>query len=149
MSYRVPREPSTPRIAIWRKLRDLGVVQIGDGLVALPNDARTREHFEWIAAKAIDADGEAIVWVATPAAKRNSASLADQMREARTAEYRELLDDIEARQDSHDERNIARWRRTWRRIERRDYFRPPLRDEARLAIAALAQTPASPKEVTA
>ena len=36
LSYRLPREPSTPRIAVWRKLRRLGVAQISDGLVALP-----------------------------------------------------------------------------------------------------------------
>src|SRR5215207_6471513 len=45
--HRVPREPSTPRIAIWRKLRALGAAQLGDGVVALPEDARTREHLEW------------------------------------------------------------------------------------------------------
>lgn len=41
--YRLPREPSTPRISLWRKLRRLGVAQLGDGVVALPLDARTRE----------------------------------------------------------------------------------------------------------
>ena len=42
LSYRMPREPSTPRITIWRKLKRLGVAQLGDGLIALPADARTR-----------------------------------------------------------------------------------------------------------
>jgi len=44
--YRMPREPSTPRIAIWRKLKQLGVAQLADGLVALPRDERTQEHLE-------------------------------------------------------------------------------------------------------
>jgi len=44
LSYRLPGEPSTPRIALWRKLRRLGVAQISDGLVALPRGARTREQ---------------------------------------------------------------------------------------------------------
>jgi len=43
LAYRLPREPSTPRITLWRKLRRLGVVQVLDGLVALPADARTKE----------------------------------------------------------------------------------------------------------
>ena len=46
LCYRVPREPSAPRIAIWRKLRRLGTAQLADGLVALPADARTREQLE-------------------------------------------------------------------------------------------------------
>ena len=40
LAYRIPREPSTPRITVWRKLKRLGVAQIVDGLVALPLDAR-------------------------------------------------------------------------------------------------------------
>ena len=49
LAYRVPREPSTPRIAVWRRLKKLGVAQIGDGLVAIPADARTTEALEWVA----------------------------------------------------------------------------------------------------
>ena len=63
MAYRLPREPSTPRIALWRKLRRLGVVQLVDGLVALPADARTKEQLEWLAEEVLDAGGEATVWV--------------------------------------------------------------------------------------
>ena len=137
LSYRIPRDPSTPRIAVWRKLRDLGVVQIGDGLVALPHDARTKEHLEWVAARVMEAEGEAIVWIAAPSARRDSRTLAREMNEARDAEYGELLDEITATADPGP-RSIARWRRQWRRIDRRDYFRANGRDRARLAIAELA-----------
>lgn len=140
LSYRIPREPSTPRIAVWRKLKELGVAQIGDGLVGLPNDARTREHLEWVAAAVLEADGEAIVWVATPSGRRHSHELAQRMSQERDTEYRELLNDIETA-ESATARTVNRWRRQWRRIDRRDYFRAPLRDEARLAIADLAQAP--------
>ncbi len=139
LSYRIPRDPSTPRIAVWRKLKDLGVAQIGDGLVALPNDARTKEHLEWVAASVIEADGEAIVWIATPSGRRNSSKLAQEMRESRDTEYGELLADIETSSQAGP-RTVQRWRREWRRIDRRDYFRAPLRDRARLAIAEAAQS---------
>ena len=68
LSYRMPREPSTPRIGIWRKLKRLGVAQLSDGLVALPADARTREHLEWIADEVIEAGGAATIWLAPPPA---------------------------------------------------------------------------------
>ena len=42
LTYHLPREPSTPRITLWRKLNRLGVAKISDGLVALPLDSRTR-----------------------------------------------------------------------------------------------------------
>src|SRR3954470_6216916 len=66
LAYRLPREPSTPRIALWRALRRLGVGQIVDGLVALPADARTREQLEWLAEAVTQAGGEASVWLAQP-----------------------------------------------------------------------------------
>ena len=138
LSYRLPREPSTPRIAVWRRLKELGVAQIGDGLVALPNDARTKEHLEWVANQVIEADGEAIAWIATPAARSHSASLARYMRAARNDEYDELLNEIISAGRAPDHRTIARWRRQWRRIDRRDYFRAPQRDAARIAIAQFA-----------
>src|SRR5258708_8397611 len=49
LAFRLPREPSTPRIALWRRLKRLGVAQLLDGLVALPLDRRNREQLEWLA----------------------------------------------------------------------------------------------------
>lgn len=137
MTYRIPREPSTPRITIWRKLKNLGVAQIGDGLVALPNDERTREHLEWIAESVREVEGEAMVWLADLATKQDTAKVTEQLTEARSAEYATLIADIEANPDAGS-RAMQRWRREWRKISRRDYFEAPLKDRARLAIDALA-----------
>src|SRR5215211_1918578 len=46
--YRIPREPSRHRVAVWRKLRDLGALYLKDGVAALPEDAVTREQLEWL-----------------------------------------------------------------------------------------------------
>jgi hypothetical protein len=137
LSYRIPREPSTPRIAVWRKLKNLGVEQIGDGLVALPDDARTREHLEWIAADVVAAGGDAAVWVARTS-RTTSERIATQMRAARNVEYSALIDEAVESSALNGKRTLQRLRRTLRRIERRDYFKAPLRDRARLAIDALA-----------
>lgn len=134
LSYRIPREPSTPRIAVWRKLKDLGVAQLGDGLVALPSSPQTIEHLEWVAAKVLEANGEATVWIAAPSARRNGEALLQQLREARDIEYTDLIDDVMST-NSADMRTIKRWRREWQRIARRDYFAGELRDRARLTIA--------------
>ena len=73
LSYRIPREPSTPRIAVWRRLRRLGAAQIGDGLVALPADARTQEQLEWLAEEIAEADGTSTLWRAELDERRSGA----------------------------------------------------------------------------
>src|SRR3954451_19243529 len=91
LAYRLPREPSTPRIAVWRRLERLGVAQFCDGLVALPADARTREQLEWIAEQIVESGGTAGVWLARPGTLRQERDLAAVMAAARTAEYAAVL----------------------------------------------------------
>lgn len=81
LSYRLPREPSTPRIAVWRRLRKLGAIQIGDGVAALPLDDRSREQMDWLANDVEEAGGDAIVWVATPSTKAEQRLLERRHRE--------------------------------------------------------------------
>ncbi|MEV0599394.1 Chromate resistance protein ChrB [Streptomyces sp. NPDC050315] len=143
LSYRLPREPSTPRITVWRKLKRLGVAQIGDGLIALPADARTREHIDWIAEEITEFGGTATVWIAQPADAEQERRLARSMADARTAEYEQVLDQAEqARSLSEDERRriLRKLRAELRRIHRRDYFPPPARRAAEAAVDALHPT---------
>ena len=133
LSYRIPREPSTPRIAVWRRLKDLGVAQVVDGLVALPHDAHTQEQLEWVSANVREADGEAVVWIASPSARRDTDRYVEQMNTARNAEYQALLDEIASASGS-DSRTIARWRREYRRIDKRDHFNTDLGEVVRLAL---------------
>lgn len=122
LSYRIPREPSTPRIAVWRKLRRLGVAQLGDGLVALPTDSRTVEHLGWIADEVIEANGSATVWTAQPTDGRDGDRMRTEIIESRNAEYGELLTEITEAARPVDSRTVARWRRTFSQIQSRDYF---------------------------
>lgn len=141
LAYRVPREPSTPRIAVWRGLRRLGVAQIGDGLVALPMDARTKEQLEWIGDQIIEAGGTATVWMARLNSRRAERDLAAQMAAVVRAEYRGVIvaaEGAQAESSSVRRRTLARLRRELRRIGQRDYFPPAEREEARATVEALA-----------
>ncbi|WP_223731186.1 Chromate resistance protein ChrB [Streptomyces purpurogeneiscleroticus] len=151
LSYRLPREPSTPRITVWRKLKRLGVAQIGDGLIALPADARTREHIDWIAEEITDFGGTATVWLAQPGSTAQERQLAQSMAEARTVEYEQVIAQAEqARTLGEDERQRT-WRRLraeLRRIHRRDYFPPPARHAAETAVNSLQSTRKRTEEST-
>lgn len=147
LAYRVPRVPSAPRIAIWRKLRSLGVAQVGDGLVALPEDARTREQLEWVAADVDAAGGTAVLWQAEMLSARDEQHLIAQMAAARAAEYHGLLTEVaQARADPATDtaRTRDRLRRKLRRIGRRDHFPPPQQELARRAVESLTTPPPQP-----
>ncbi len=131
----MPREPSSPRIAVWRKLKSLGVAQLGDGLVALPADARTREQLEWVAEDVEQGGGSAMLWTAQPESEVHERRIAAEMAAVRAGEYRQLCDQAAGEESSA---GLRRLRGALRRVERRDFFPPPDRDAARAAVQAVA-----------
>ena len=135
LAYRIPREPSTPRITVWRKLKRLGVAQILDGLVALPLDARNREQLEWLADEVVRSGGTATVWKAEPTTRRQERELVAQMQAAIDEEYDAVISETKGQAP---QRALKRLRAEIRRIERRDYFPSGKRSEARHAVESLA-----------
>ena len=156
LSYRVPREPSTPRIAVWRKLKRLGGAQVGDGLVALPADARTQEQLEWVAEEILEAGGSASLWRAELVSLAQERALIQQMAQARGREYTAIAERAGAGLASDGPtglRLLRSLRRELRQVQRRDFFPPSDRDLARaqvrvLADAVLARAEAVPEVVS-
>jgi uncharacterized protein YdbL (DUF1318 family) len=146
LAYRVPREPSTPRIAVWRKLKRLGVAQIGDGLVAMPADARTTEALDWVAGDIAEAGGTATLWEARLPSRAAEQALVADLAAARAAEYEAIAvkAGAAAREDSvspvEGMRRLRLLRRELRQVQRRDFFPPPARQRAQSAVKALAET---------
>ena len=142
LAYRLPREPSTPRIAVWRKLKQHGVVQLLDGLAALPLDARNRERFDWLAAEIVEAGGEAAVWHASVAGRRQHRELVAAMKATIIDEYESVAGEAERLCEGPPGsrvRALARLRRELHRIQARDYFPTPARERAERAVDKLAQ----------
>jgi hypothetical protein len=141
LAYRLPREPSGPRVTLWRKLRRLGAVQLLDGLVALPADARTREQLDWLADEVVEAGGEGWVWLGRLGSAGQERALARRMAEVVAADYEAVIADAASNGDESDvvrRRVAARLRRELQRIGKRDYFPPPQRAMARAAVERLA-----------
>ena len=142
LAYRLPREPSAPRLSVWRKLKRLGAAQLLDGLIALPLDSRNREQLEWLADEVLEAGGEASIWLAEPASGAQERELALGLAQAIGDQYREVISAARAavaEGGGRHRRTLARLRRELDRIRRRDYFPPPEREEAERAVEALAE----------
>jgi len=134
LAYRLPREPSTPRITLWRKLRRVGAAQLLDGLVALPAEPRTKEQFEWLADEIVEAGGDASLWLAEAADRSVEADLIAQIRSRAAGDYQALLDEIEVLGDDLSPRTVGRMRRELQRIGHRDFFPPVEREAAHRAV---------------
>jgi hypothetical protein len=148
LAYRIPREPSTPRIALWRKLRQAGAAQIVDGLVALPSEPRTREQFGWLAEQIREAAGEAYVWEASLTSRNDERALIAAMSADLSEEYSTLAahaDQATRETPALRARALTRLRRELHKIEARDYFAVAEKQQALAALDRLAATPEETK----
>jgi hypothetical protein len=140
--YRLPREPSRHRVAVWRKLRDLGALYLQDGVAALPEDAVTREQLEWLQLRVREAGGEATLWEGRPGTVAEEAALVEAFRFSREEAYRAIIAEAERLQrkaqmgGGQTLEQLDKLEREFRAERRRDYFRSPLRLQAAEALKA-------------
>jgi hypothetical protein len=140
--YRLPREPSRHRVAVWRKLRDFGALYLKDGVAALPEDAVTREQLEWLQLRVREAGGEATLWEARPGTVAEEAALVEAFRSSREEAYRAIISGAERLRRKAQmggaalSEQLRKLEREFRAERRRDYFRSPLRGEAEAALKA-------------
>jgi DNA-binding transcriptional regulator PaaX len=145
--YQLPSEPSRHRVAVWRKLKDLGALYLQDGAATLPEDAATREHLEWLQLRIREAGGEATLWEALPNTIAEGKSLVEEFRASREKAYRELIEAAgrlrcEAALGSNNAlliEELGKLEREFRAERRRDYFRSPLRNEVAATLRAVRQ----------
>ena len=144
--YRLPREPSRPRVAAWRKLKALGALYLQDGVAALPDDALTREQLEWLQLQIREANGEATLWEAQPNTSGENKELVAAFRSSREEAYRALIAGAKRLQRKAQLggsqgllEELDKLEREFRAERRRDYFRSPLRKEAAAALKAARQ----------
>jgi hypothetical protein len=140
--YRLPREPSRHRVAVWRKLRDLGALYLQDGVAALPEDAVTREQLEWLQLRVREAGGEATLWEAKPGTLAEEGELVEAFRSSREEAYRTIIAEAERLRRKVQmgggalSEQLGKLEREFRAERRRDYFRSQLRLEAVGALKA-------------
>jgi hypothetical protein len=140
--YRLPREPSRHRVAVWRKLRDLGALYLQAGVAALPEDAVTREQLEWLQLRVREAGGEATLWEARPGTMAEEAELVEAFRSSREEAYKAIIARAQRLRRKAQmgggalSERLGKLEREFRAERRRDYFRSPLRLEAAGALKA-------------
>ncbi len=142
--YRIPREPSRHRVAVWRKLKALGALYLQDGVAALPEDAVTREQLEWLQLRVREAGGEATLWEARPGTVAEGKELVGAFRSSREAAYDTIAEGAERirrKAELGGDRGVlleelGKLERDFRAERRRDYFRSPRGKEVAAVLKA-------------
>ena len=136
-SYSLPSKArSSPRVALWRRLRRLGAISPTGGLHVLPAREECLEAFQWLAEEVQHAKGEALVMRVEQFDGLSDAELMERFRQARAEDYAALdaqAAELEARlgaELTREERSrlremLERLRRQHAEVARIDFFDAP------------------------
>ena len=129
LHYKLPAQPSAPRVYIWRKMKRLGALLILDAVWVLPDTPRTLEQFQWLAAEIIELGGEALLWQGQPALNGPEENLRQQFLAQVDEAYTDIL-----RQLQEPDANLELLSRLYQQVNSRDSFHSALGAGVREAL---------------
>ena len=127
---RLPATHSAERVAIWRKLKKSGAIQIQTSTYILPDDPPRYETFQWLTQHIRDTGGDATLVRVREIEGLSNERLIELFNAARAKEYaslREMLRPLMARttRTSSLDRRLNRVRKQFREIRATDFFASP------------------------
>ncbi|WIV59253.1 Chromate resistance protein ChrB [Amycolatopsis nalaikhensis] len=147
---KVPAVPSRHRVAVWRELRRIGALSLGQGIWAVPDVAGFADGIDRVAELAERGEGEVVVLDAAGRSERDGARLEEMFTAERDDEWREFLADcgkFDAEIDKEirvekftmaeleeEEQSLERLRRWHRELKVRDVFGAPAAAEAEVRL---------------
>ena len=155
VTYRVAKEPSRHRVAIWREFRRAGAVRLQQGAWAFPVHPAANAAIGRVLALVERADGEALVFDAVPRDETVAAAIEAAFLEGREEEWHEFIrecDKFDAEIDheivtekftpaelDEEEQNLERLQRWYRELRSRDVLGAPSAAEAELRLKSSAE----------
>jgi len=142
LTYTLPTAAaSSRRVAVWRRLRQLGAVSPTGSLYLLPEGAENGEALDWLAQEIEDGGGEALVLHVDRFEREAEGRLIELFRAARDEDYRKIAADAEealepAGQDGLRER-LEKLRRRFAETARLDFFQATEGPRAASALARI------------
>lgn len=95
-TYSVPKEPSTARVALWRRLRGLGAMYVGSSLWVFPETPDAASTLQACKQSAEEAGGQGRVFPVVIEDEETQRELVSELHTLRGAEYAELRERAEA-----------------------------------------------------
>jgi DNA-binding transcriptional regulator PaaX len=115
--YKIPREPTSSRATVWRKLKRLGALLLHDAVWVLPATSWTREQFQWLAVEIGELSGEAHLWESRLLLNGQSDALVQQFQARVETAYQEILHELE-----QGDADLVVLSRKYQQVRAQDYF---------------------------
>lgn len=115
--YKVPREPTSNRAYVWRKLKRLGALLVHDAVWVLPATPWTQEQLQWLAVEILELGGDAHVWVSHELLVGQEEALIQQFQQRVDRVYKEILDALK-----QEDADLIALSRKYQQVKMQDYF---------------------------
>ncbi|HEU0163696.1 MAG TPA: Chromate resistance protein ChrB [Thermomicrobiales bacterium] len=162
--YRVPTEPASGRVSIWRDLKQMGALYLQQCACILPAREDLTPKVTRVIGKIADLGGEHWLLAIPTVPEADEARLTSSFRELRNKEYAEIIEECETKfvkeiEFEHFRKNysfeeaeeigqdLEKIRRWFRRVTERDWFDADRRPEVEAWIDRCAEMLAQFEEV--
>jgi hypothetical protein len=139
--YSLPARQKTERVAVWRRLKKIGAVQIKTSTYLLPDNPPQYEHFQWLAQQIKDFGGDATLARVQEIEGLSNEKLITLFNRARDEEYssiKKALHGFLARGKKADPETNAteleRLTRQFRAIREIDFFQSPRGQDVQMLL---------------
>lgn len=139
--YSLPTKRNTARVAVWRKFKKIGAIQIKTSTYLLPDQPAQYEHFQWLAQQIRDYGGDGTLVRAQEIEGMPNEKLVALFNRARDQEFGEVKKALQAflarRKKSPAEIGVAeleRLTRQFREISDVDFFQSPRGQEVQMLL---------------
>ena len=127
--YKIPREPTSGRVYVWRKLKQLGAISVQDAIWVLPATPRTQEQFQWLATEIVELEGEASVFQSQLIFGSDGNSLREQFEAPVQAAYKEILAALKRRKP-----DLTALSKQYQQAKDQDFFHCELGERVRTRL---------------
>jgi len=139
--FRLPATHKAERVAVWRKLKKCGAIQIQTSTYLLPDEPARYEYFQWLSKEIGDAGGDATLVRAQEIEGMPNEKLVALFNRARDEEFgvlKKALRDFLARRKKNaaeiDVAELERLTRQFREISDVDFFQSPRGQEVQMLL---------------
>ena len=92
--FDMPRNQSTGRVKVWRRLKKFGAIQLKASTYVLPDEPTHYERFQWLAKEIVDTGGEATLVRVKDIEGMPHAAVVALFNEARARDYDEIAEPL-------------------------------------------------------